>query len=206
MGKKLQKHEAGQPASTESQVRTQLENELSDLLQGRTRCDAINPLLGMNGEHYQIVCDLLSSHRYIGINIHMDTPTEILHTVLLGVVKYFWGQTVFLLEKAKLLNCFQTHLNSLDKDGLNAPSLNADYICHYKGGLISKHFKSLVQVMLFVINDLVPKSVLDGWTLIGELVVLIWHTKIDDTEQYLAKLTQMISDFLIPLRSAHPVS
>ncbi|KAG1753109.1 hypothetical protein EDD22DRAFT_981617 [Suillus occidentalis] len=152
------------PASTESQVRTQLEKELLDLLQG--------------------------------INIHMDTPMEILHTVLLGVVKYFWGQTVFLLKKAKLLNHFQTCLDSLDKDGLNAPSLNADYICHYKGGLISKHFKSLAQVMPFVINDLVPKSVFDGWTLIGELVILIWHTKIDDTEQYLVKLTQTISNFL----------
>ncbi|KAG1811323.1 hypothetical protein EV424DRAFT_1473730 [Suillus variegatus] len=121
----------------------------------------------------------------------MDTPTEILHMVLLGVVKYFWGQTVFVLEKAKLLTHFQTRLDSLDRDGLNA-----DYICHYKGGLIGKHFKSLTQVMLFVVYDLVLKSVLDGWTLIGELVVLIWHTKIDNTEHYLAKLARTISDFL----------
>ncbi|KAG2129942.1 hypothetical protein DEU56DRAFT_872405 [Suillus clintonianus] len=179
MGKKLRKREAGQSASTESEVRAKLEKELSDMLQGRTHQDAINPLLGMDG-----------------MNIHMDTPTEILHTVLLGVVKYFWGQTAFLLEKAKLLNHFQTRLDSLDRDGLNAPSLNADYICHYKGGLIGKHFKSLAQVMPFVVYDLVPKSVLDGWTLIGELVVLIWHTKIDNTEIYLAKLTRTIGDFL----------
>lgn len=133
---------------------------------------------------------------YIGLNVHMDTPTEILHTVLLGVVKYFWGQTVFLLEKAKLLNLFQTRLDSLERDGLNAPSLNAEYICHYKGGLIGKHFKSLAQIMPFVIYDLVPKSVLDGWTTIGELVVLVWHTKINDTESYLASLTRTINDFL----------
>jgi len=111
-------------------------------------------------------------------------------------VKYFWGQTVFLLEKAKLLNIFQTRLDSLEKDGLNVPSLNADYICHYKGGLIGKHFKSLAQVMPFVVYDLVPKSVLDGWTVIGELVVLIWHTKINDIESYLAILSRTISDFL----------
>lgn len=115
----------------------------------------------------------------------MDTPTEILHTILLGVVKYFWGQTVFLLEKAKLLNVFQYRLESIDKDGLNAPCLNADYICHYKGGLIGKHFKSLAQVMPFTIYDLVPQTVLDAWTVIGELVVLIWHTEIMDTEVYL---------------------
>ncbi|KAG2116485.1 uncharacterized protein F5147DRAFT_648975 [Suillus discolor] len=179
LGKKLQKRKAGQLASAESVVRAALEKQLEDMLQGRTIEDAINPLLGMDR-----------------LNIHMDTPTEILHTVLLGVVKYFWGQTVFLLEKAKLLGLFQTCLDSLEQDGLNAPSLNAEYICHYKGGLIGKHFKSLAQVMPFLIYDLVPKSILNGWTTIGELVVLIWHTKINNTESYLADLTRTINDFL----------
>ncbi|KAG1819450.1 hypothetical protein EV424DRAFT_1472622 [Suillus variegatus] len=73
--------------------------------------DAMNLLFGMNG-----------------INIHLDTPTEILHTVLLGVVKYFGGQSMFILEKAKLLHIFQSCLKSVDKDRLNTPSLNADYI------------------------------------------------------------------------------
>lgn len=117
--------------------------------------------------------------------MHMDTPTEILHTVLLGVVKYFWGQTVFLLDKAKLMDVFQTRLQSVDTDGLNAPCLNAGYICHYKGSLIGKHFKSLSQVMPFIIYDLVPSTVLNAWTIMGELVVLIWHTKVLNTEVYL---------------------
>ncbi|KAG2367082.1 hypothetical protein BDR07DRAFT_1448996 [Suillus spraguei] len=123
----------------------------------------------------------------------MDTLTEILHTILLGVVKYFWGQTVFLLEKSKLLHLFQTCLKMINKDGLNAPCLNADYICHYKGSLISKHFKSLAQVMPFLIYDLVPPTVLNGWTVMGELIVLVWHTKIADTK---AKLTRTIDYFL----------
>ncbi|KAG2156931.1 uncharacterized protein EDB93DRAFT_1238771 [Suillus bovinus] len=83
--------------------------------------DTINPLLGVEG-----------------FNVHQDTPMEILHTVLLGVVKYFLGQT----------------------DGLDSPCLNADYICHYKGSLIGKHFKSLAQVMPFLIQDLLPRTVL----------------------------------------------
>jgi hypothetical protein len=96
------------------------------------------------------------------------------------MVKYFWGQSVFILEKAKLLHIFQSRLKSVDKDGLNAPSLNADYICHHKGGLIGKHFKSLAQVMPFLVYDLVPQTVLNWWSIIRELVALIWHMTIPD--------------------------
>ncbi|KAG1876990.1 hypothetical protein C8R48DRAFT_745465 [Suillus tomentosus] len=173
LGKKLRKREPGSQARSESDVTAALEKEFEEQLRGTTLDDAINPLLGMNG-----------------ISMHLDTPTEILHTILLGVVKYFWGQTVFLLEKAKLLHIFQSRLDSVDRDGMNAPSLNADYICHYKGSLIGKHFKSLAQVMPFLIHDLVPRTVLNGWSVIGELVVLVWHTTIPDTEVYLVSLVR----------------
>ena len=128
------------------------------------------------------------------MNIHLDTPTEVLHTILLGVVKYFWGQTAFLLERAKLLDLFQACLDSVDRDGLNTPSLSARYICQYKGRLNGKHFKSLAQVMPFLIYNIVPQTVLDAWSLIGELVVLIWHTQIDDTEKYLVNVYHFFFD------------
>ncbi|KIJ05399.1 hypothetical protein PAXINDRAFT_164770 [Paxillus involutus ATCC 200175] len=149
MGKKLRKRGAGVPAMKESEVKAALEKELEDLLNGKSLDDVINPLLGMKN-----------------MNIHLDTPTEILHTILLGVVKYFWGQTMYLIEKAKFLDIFQSRLDSIDHDALNAPSLNPEYICHYKGGLIGKHFKSLAQVMPFVIHDLVPQTdgrMVDSW-------------------------------------------
>ncbi|KAG2051831.1 hypothetical protein BDR06DRAFT_983423 [Suillus hirtellus] len=177
--KKLRKHTVGSQALPENEVEVALRKEFKELLKGGQLDDIINPLLGMDG-----------------LDIHMDTPTEILHTILLGVVKYFWGQTVFLLKKAKFLHIFQCQLKSIDKDGLNAPCLNTDYICHYEGSLIGKHFKSLAQVMPFIIHNLIPPPVLNAWTVIGELVVLVWHTKITDMEAYLAILSQTIEDFL----------
>ncbi|KAF8430572.1 hypothetical protein L210DRAFT_1019310 [Boletus edulis BED1] len=179
LGKVLRKRMAGKPAIPEAQVTAELEEEFERLLGGRSVDDCINPLLGMRG-----------------LDIHKDTPTEILHTILLGVVKYFWGQTAYILDKANLLDKFRMRLESIEKDGLNTPSFAADYIVRYKGGLVGKHFKSLAQLMAFLVYDLVPQSVLDAWVLIGRLVVLLWHTSIDDLESYLATLSRTIEDFL----------
>ncbi len=118
------------------------------------------------------------------MSLHLDTPTEVLHTFLLGVVKYFWGQTVFLIEKTKAMDVFQMRLEALSTDGLNAPSVNAEYMWRYKGSLIGKHFKSLAQLMPFIIYDLVPPSLLHAWNTIGALVVQLWHTEIKDREVY----------------------
>lgn len=115
---------------------------------------------------------------------------------MLGVVKYFWAQTVFLIEKAKLLDVFHNRLDSIERDALNAPSLNANYMCSYKGSLIGKHFKSLAQVMPFVIYDLVPQDVVHGWTTIGELVVLLWHTEITNLEVYLVSFIHFLIQIL----------
>ena len=159
-----------------------------------------------------------------GFNIHLDTPTEILHTVLLGVVKYYWAQTIWLLKnRSKSLSLFQTRLASVEWNGLNAPSTNAEYICQYHGSLIRKHFKSLLQVMPFLIYDLVMQDVLHAWNIIGVLVVLLWHTEIDDMERYLVSPSisfnwhdshthnrrlfhERLMTFSISRQNVHPVS
>ncbi|KAG1889162.1 hypothetical protein F4604DRAFT_1915008 [Suillus subluteus] len=179
LGKYLRKQEPGKPAINEREVQQRLEREFEEMLGGLSVEDHINPLLSMTG-----------------LNIHQDMPTEILHTILLGVMKYFWSQTIWILNKAHLVKIFQTRLDNINKDSLNSPTLGAEYICRYSGSLIGKHFKSLAQLMPFLIYDLVPSTVLNGWTVIGQLVVLLWHTRIDDVEEYLACLTRTIDDFL----------
>ncbi len=94
----------------------------------------------------------------IGFDVHKDTPVEPLHTHLLGIVKYFWSQTMWVLEKNKHLPMFQSHLNSVNQDGLNVPNILADYMCRYRGGLIGKHFKIISQVIVFAIAGLVSEK------------------------------------------------
>jgi hypothetical protein len=127
----------------------------------------------------------ISSSIHVGVDIHRDTPTEILHTVLLGIVKYFWAQSVHVMGQNKSMGKFEARLTAIDQNGLNIPKINAQYMCQYKGSLIGKHFKSLAQVMPFVVYDLVPLMVLDAWNIMGRLVVLLWHTEIEEIESYL---------------------
>lgn len=89
------------------------------------------------------------------------------------------------IDKAKAMELLQMRLAALSTEGLNAPAMNAEYICRYRGGLIGKHFKSLAQLMPFVVYDLVPSYLLQAWNTIGNLVVLLWHTEIKNLEVYL---------------------
>lgn len=131
--------------------------------------------------------------RSVGLDVHQDTPVEILHTVLLGIVKYYWAQTFHIIDKAKKTSIFQARLGSFNIDGLNIPTLSAEYICQYRGGLIGKHFKSLAQIMPFIIHDLVSQEVLDAWLLIGRMCVLLWHTEIHDLNAYLVSSSSTLS-------------
>ena len=116
LGKHLRKREAGKVAIPEAEVCMQLEQEFEALLRDLPLDNHINPLFSIPG-----------------LNVHQDTPTEILHTILLGVVKYYWGQTVYILDKARHLSTFQMRLDSVEKGRLGPLTLVADYIIHYKG-------------------------------------------------------------------------
>lgn len=124
-----------------------------------------------------------------GLDPHKDTPVEALHTHLLGVIKYFWAQTMWVLERNGKFATFQARLNSLSRAGLKIPSIMADYMCRYRGGLIGKHFKTISQIMIFAIHDLVDLDVRNAWLAIGRLTVLIWETNIPD----LAKFTVSVN-------------
>jgi hypothetical protein len=125
----------------------------------------------------------------LGIDVHKDTPVEILHTVLLGVVKYFWGQTIYLIKEGKFTDKFQARLTSISEDGLKIQKINAAYMCKYSGHLIGKHMKAIAQTMCFVVFDMVPRRVLNAWNVLGHLMVLLWHTRIDDLEAYLVRMS-----------------
>ncbi|KZP07064.1 hypothetical protein FIBSPDRAFT_914578 [Athelia psychrophila] len=167
IGKTLRRGTEERKAVPVADVNRVLEEELRKFDQEKL----VNPLLSVIG-----------SSR---LDPPKDTPVEALHTHLLSIVKYFWAQTVWILECNGMFSTFQAHLNSLSQAGLKIPNIMADYMCRYRGGLIGKHFKTISQVMVFVIHDLVTEDVRNAWLAIGRLTVLIWETDIQDLEAFI---------------------
>ncbi|KAI0750509.1 hypothetical protein C8Q74DRAFT_1211986 [Fomes fomentarius] len=175
-GKQLRKATPHRKALSPEEVNKVLYDELMKKQKSST---LINPLLDLEG-----------------LDVHRDTPVEPLHTHLLGVVKYFWAQTVWALDKQGKFTTFQARLNSLSRSGLKIPNIMADYMCRYRGSLIGKHFKTISQVMSFAIAGLVDDTLQQAWGVIGRLTVLIWEVEIEDIKRYAATLRTATEEVL----------
>ncbi|THV06317.1 hypothetical protein K435DRAFT_645468 [Dendrothele bispora CBS 962.96] len=162
-----------------------LVNELTEWLDAQPG-DKMNPLLDI-----------------AGLDPTQDTPVEILHTILLGIMKYVWFMFHSKLsdEQQKL---FVTRLQSTDTDGLTIPPLRASYMMQYRNGLIGKHFKSLMQTMVFHVHDLTTPAEFQVVKTVGELGAMLWVPEIDNMDQYLTDLEVRIGNVLDAFAAVDP--
>jgi hypothetical protein len=110
---------------------------------------------------------------------------EILHTFLLGVVKYAWFMTHSSWKgKANRAATFVTRLACTDTDGLLTAEIRASYILQYKDNLIGKHFKTLSQCQTFHLHDIVLPALFQLVKAIGALGAALWIPEIDDMDEY----------------------
>ncbi|XP_006462267.1 hypothetical protein AGABI2DRAFT_47524, partial [Agaricus bisporus var. bisporus H97] len=128
-------------------------------------------------------------------DISRDTPIELLHTVLLGIVKYLWHatHTTFNAEKKKK---YMTRLQAVNRDSLSVESFQASYIMQYANSLIGRQLKILCQVNIFQVYDLVDNEVLALTRAIGELGALLWFPEIQDMKSYLDDIDIAVANVL----------
>ncbi|KAJ7831981.1 hypothetical protein B0H13DRAFT_2240508 [Mycena leptocephala] len=105
---------------------------------------------------------------------HRDTPVEILHVVLLGVVKYWWRDAVS-RQNSKGKEELRARLSSMDVSGLNTPQF---------------------AVALVVLHGLIPQAHYDGWVALCRLAPLMFQPAIDHLPTYLETLEAAVFDFL----------
>jgi hypothetical protein len=118
-----------------------------------------------------------------GLDPNRDTPIELLHTILLGIIKYVWHLLHTNWSEAER-NLFVIRLQSTDIDGLTIPPVRAAYMMQYKNGLIGKHFKTLMQTMVFHMHGLVSPEVFKLVKAVSALGAVLWVHEIDKMATY----------------------
>ncbi|KAL0954389.1 hypothetical protein HGRIS_003373 [Hohenbuehelia grisea] len=148
--------------------------------------DKINPLLNL-----------------AGLDPTQDTPVEILHTILLGIIKYVW----YMLHTSwtdTQRDLFVIRLQSTIIDGLNIPPFRAAYMMQYRNGLIGKHFKSLMQTMVFHVHDITAPEQFKLVKAVGALGSILWIPEIDNMDDYLSDLDILIGNVLDAFAAVDP--
>ncbi|KAJ3853984.1 hypothetical protein EV368DRAFT_73145 [Lentinula lateritia] len=116
--------------------------------------------------------------RIKGLDPHHDTPVEILHVILLEVVKYYWRDAVARTKKDHSL------------------LIGRKTLVNYAGSLTGRDFRAVAQAAPFVLHGLLTDDQLEVWKALSALVALVWQPKIHNLEEYLVDLEKTIDYFL----------
>jgi hypothetical protein len=120
---------------------------------------------------------------HIGFDPTQDTPLELLHVILLGIVRYAWFMSTKTMTPEQLAS-LEVDLESVSIHGLSIPPLRPHYLIQYKASLIGKQYKQIAQTAIFHIHKYVDKAHFALWKSLAPLCALLWYTEITDMKRY----------------------
>jgi hypothetical protein len=129
---------------------------------------------------------------FAGFDSTIDTPVEILYTILLDIVKYLWhgSHTPWMATQKQT---YSVCLQSTKQSGPSIHAIHANYIMQYANSLIGQQFKTIAQINVFHVYNLVDRM----WYLltkaVGELAALLWMPEIWNMDEYLICLNCCIA-------------
>ena len=131
--------------------------------------DIYNPFLTLDGERLSNT-NSVAANIFTGLNPALDTPVEILHTILLGIVRYLWHGT-HTPWTASQKQTYSVRLQLTERSGLSIHAICANYIMQYANSLIGRQFKTIAQVNVFHVYNLVDPTWFLLTKAVGELAV-----------------------------------
>lgn len=133
------------------------------------------------------------------------TPVELLHTFLLGVVKYLWHDTFSVLS-APDRDTFAARLRNTSHFSIVGPTASqAEYIKRYPNSLIGRHLKEIMQLGAFALEDLpISTDLFHLWIDLGRLTTLVWFTTITDIDRFRRNLKIAIANVLDDFSILYP--
>ena len=124
-----------------------------------------------------------------GFDPHTQTPVEILHVLLLGVVKYLWCDAIQNQIKNDALRLvLEKRLTALNVDGLGITRVAGHTLVQYAGSLTGRDFHIVSQLAPFVLYDLVLPESYAAWLLLSKMVPLIWQPMISNIENHIVSV------------------
>jgi hypothetical protein len=150
--------------------------------------DAIfNPAFSFDGKS-DIPTDIRSNHLilFLGLDPTQDTPCKILHVILLGLVKYFWRNSVKHLSPA-MKQLLIRRLDSLNVKDLSLSKLSGATLVNYAGSLTGRDFRAIVQVAPAVLYGLICSEEYEAWLALSRLGPAVFQPDFDDLEVYLVR-------------------
>ncbi|KAF7364229.1 hypothetical protein MSAN_01082500 [Mycena sanguinolenta] len=140
-----------------------------------------------------------------GLDPSQDTPVELLHTILLGVMKYIWHFLNTSQWSDTDRHLLAIRLQSTDISGLTIPPIWAGYMIQYKNNLIGKHFKTLMQVLIFHVHKICTPEQFTLVKAASDLGARLWVPEIDDMDYYLEQLKIVVANLLDAFDTVDPL-
>ncbi|KAA1078750.1 hypothetical protein PGTUg99_008919 [Puccinia graminis f. sp. tritici] len=124
-----------------------------------------------------------------------DTPVEILHVILLGIVKYLARDLVGSVTAANR-DELVGRLRSFSISCLNIDSVKPEYLIKHIKSLVGRDFKILLQAGPFFLMSFISPEKQAIWLALCKLAPLIFQSRIGDMTRYLVDLQAHIDIFL----------
>ncbi|KAA1069442.1 hypothetical protein PGT21_024538 [Puccinia graminis f. sp. tritici] len=130
-----------------------------------------------------------------GFDGFKDTPVEILHVFLLGIVKYL---TIVFLGKLKepQLKEILAAWEAFNVHSLNITTIPSKFLVEHFKALIGKDYKIILQTAPFVLFRFMTDTQHNLWSSLCMLSTYVFETRIANMQEYLAKLQKHIHIFL----------